>query len=227
MVFVTGDAHGQFDHIISFCKNHMESDDTLIMLGDVGLNYYLDKKDRKNKELLQGLHKTILAVNGNHEKKPENIKSYIGIKNDMGQFLYEPNYPNLLFMIDSEEYCIDEKTYLVLGGAYSVDKYYRLQRGLAWFDDEQMNPYLKQRIRMNSFGKSYDYIIAHTCPKKYIPTEVFLPNIDQSTVDSSMEEFLDECEENIEYGKWYCGHYHTNKTIDKIRFLYKDIIEVK
>ena len=226
MVFVTGDAHAQFDHIVNFCKKHMTSDDILIMLGDVGLNYYLGKKDKKNKELLQGLNRNILMIHGNHECRPENIETYTGIENDMGRFLYEPNYPNLLFCIDGEEYLIEGKIYLALGGAYSVDKYYRLSRGYNWWADEQMDENTKQRIRVNSFGKNYDYIIAHTCPYKYVPTEMFLANVDQSTVDNSMEEFLNECEKNIGYKQYYCGHYHTNKSIDKIRFLYNDIIEV-
>ena len=40
-----------------------------------------------------------------------------------------------------------------------------------------------------------------------------------------MECFLDEVEENIDYDKWYCGHYHTEKQIDKLEFMYRDIKE--
>ena len=45
---------------------------------------------------------------------------------------------------------------------------------------------------------------------------MFLPFVDQSKVDNSMELFLDKIEESISYDKWYCGHYHTEKEIDKI-----------
>ena len=62
-------------------------------------------------------------------------------------------------------------------------------------------------------------------PYKYIPREVFLPGINQSTVDNSTEHFLDKVEKRLNYKKWYCGHYHTNKKIDKLEFLFEDIKE--
>ena len=38
-----------------------------------------------------------------------------------------------------------------------------------------------------------------------------------------MEEYLDIVEENINYDKWYCGHFHIEKQIDKIEFMHCDI----
>ena len=32
-------------------------------------------------------------------------------------------------------------------------------------------------------------------------------------------------EESIDYDEWYCGHYHIEKDIDKIKFMHKSIIE--
>jgi len=54
------------------------------------------------------------------------------------------------------------------------------------------------------------------------PVEVFLPGVDQSMVDKSTEKWLDCIEERLEYRKWYCGHYHTEKKIDRLRIMYKD-----
>ena len=71
--------------------------------------------------------------------------------------------------------------------------------------------------------KHVDIILSHTCPLKYEPTEVFMKGIDQSMVDKTMEVFLDKVEENIDYDKWYCGHYHTEKQIDKIEFIFESI----
>ena len=44
-----------------------------------------------------------------------------------------------------------------------------------------------------------------------------MTGLDQTKVDKSMEHFLDKIEDTIDYDKWYCGHYHTEKKIDKIR----------
>lgn len=59
-------------------------------------------------------------------------------------------------------------------------------------------------------------------PLKYEPVEVFLPGIDQSTVDKSTEEWLDTIESKLHYERWYCGHYHTEKQVDKLRFMFED-----
>ena len=40
-----------------------------------------------------------------------------------------------------------------------------------------------------------------------------------------MEEYLDVICEKLQYKMWYCGHYHTDKRVDNVRFLYHDIIE--
>lgn len=72
-----------------------------------------------------------------------------------------------------------------------------------------------------------DIILSHTYPYKYLPREMFLAEIDQSTVDYTTEYFFDEIEDKTDYKLWYCGHYHTDKTIDKIIFIFHDIREFK
>ena len=40
-IYLTGDTHGQFERIISFCeRQQVQPESTFIILGDVGLNYY-------------------------------------------------------------------------------------------------------------------------------------------------------------------------------------------
>ena len=68
-----------------------------------------------------------------------------------------------------------------------------------------------------------DVILSHTCPYKYEPIEMFLPGIDQSTVDTSTERWLDWIEEKTDYKAWYCGHWHINKRVDKMHFLFHGI----
>lgn len=49
-----------------------------------------------------------------------------------------------------------------------------------------------------------------------------MPFIDQSTVDTSTEQWLDEIERRLHYDRWYAGHFHTVKTVDKLRIMYQD-----
>ena len=59
---------------------------------------------------------------------------------------------------------------------------------------------------MNNINNKIDIILSHTCPYKYLPREMFLAEIDQSTVDYTTEYFLDEIEDKTDYKLWYCGH---------------------
>ena len=67
-----------------------------------------------------------------------------------------------------------------------------------------------------------DIVLSHTGPLKYEPTEVFLPMIDQSTVDKSTEVWLEQIEAKLDYERWYFAHYHTEKEVDKIRIMHND-----
>lgn len=53
-----------------------------------------------------------------------------------GTVLYEEEYPDILFAVDGEVYQIGDKKAMVIGGAYSVDKEYRISMCLPWFADE-------------------------------------------------------------------------------------------
>lgn len=217
MIFITGDTHRDFSRFYSFKS---KEDDMLIVLGDVGINYYLTEEDKSYKEYLKKLNLKLFCVRGNHEERPENISNYKEVEMFGGKVFIEEEYSNLIFAKDGEIYNIDGKKILVIGGAYSVDKQYRLLHGYKWFKDEQLTKKEMDTILDKVKGKHFDIVLTHTCPYKYEPREVFMQGLDQSKVDKSMEIFLDEIEENISYDKWYCGHYHTEKQIDKLEFMF-------
>ena len=215
MIYITGDTHREFYRLHNIEKNNM-----LIILGDAGINYYLDERDKILKEQLNSYNIKLFCVQGNHEERPENISTYKEIDMFGGKVFIEEEYPNLIFAKNGELYDIDNKKVLVIGGAYSVDKNYRIIYGYPWFKDEQLSKEEMNNILNKYKGQNIDIVLSHTCPLKYEPTEVFMKCIDQSDVDKSMEKFLDKVEESIDYDKWYCGHYHTEKKIDKLEFMF-------
>lgn len=217
MIYITGDTHRDFSRIYKLKK---DSDNMLIVLGDVGINYCLNEEDKNCKEYLKKLKIKLFCVRGNHEERPENISTYKEVEMFGGKVFIEEEYPNLIFAKDGEIYNIDGKKILVIGGAYSVDKQYRLLHGYKWFKDEQLTKKEMDTILDKTKGKHFDIVLTHTCPYKYDPREVFMQGLDQSKVDKSMENFLDKIEENINYDKWYCGHYHTEKQVDKLEFMF-------
>lgn len=217
MILITGDTHRDFSR---FYKLKKDSNNMLIVLGDVGINYYLNEEDKNYKEYLKKLKLKLFCVRGNHEERPENISTYKEVEMFGGKVFIEDEYPNLIFAKDGETYNIDGKKILVIGGAYSVDKQYRLLHGYKWFKEEQLTKEEMDTILAKVKGKHFDIVLTHTCPYKYEPREVFMQGLDQSKVDKSMEHFLDEIEEKISYDKWYCGHYHTEKQVDKLEFMF-------
>ena len=222
MIYYTGDTHGGKTKIINFYhRMGLTAEDTIVILGDAGMNYYGDVRDEFLKNCLDRLGITIFSIHGNHEMRPASLPTYITKQWRGGTVWYEESYPNLLFAKDGEMYDLDGQKSIVIGGAYSVDKFYRLERGYNWFADEQPSDEIKADVEaaLDRLGWKVDQVLSHTCPTKYTPTEAFLPGLDQSSVDRSTEDWLDTIEERLTYKRWFCGHWHIDKHIDRLRFL--------
>lgn len=217
MIYITGDTHRDFSRLYNLKETE---EDMLIILGDAGINYCLNDEDKRYKDYLKRFKINLFCIRGNHEERPENINTYKEVEMFGGKVFIEENYPNLIFAKDGEIYNIEGKSVLVIGGAYSVDKEFRLLYGHRWFKDEQLTKEEMNDIIDKYCGMHIDIILTHTCPYKYEPREVFMQGLDQSKVNKTMEHFLDVIEEKVDYDKWYCGHYHTEKQIDKIEFMF-------
>ena len=208
MIYITGDKHADFKDVFYFCyANKTTIKDTLIVLGDAAINYYTNEKDYMLKNSLLQYPITFFCIHGNHEERPENIKSYKTKEFHNGIVYYEEDYPNILFAKDGEVYDFNNHKVLVIGGAYSVDKHFRLAMGYNWYESEQPNEKTKIKVKntLKKLNNKVDIILSHICPYKYLPREMFLAGIDQSTVDYSTEYFLDQIEESTNYILWYCN----------------------
>ncbi len=226
MFYITGDTHGDFYRIKDFCnKNNTTRDDVMIILGDAGINYYGGKSDRKKKHELNGLPIKLFCIHGNHERRPETVEGYQIQEWQGGKVYIEPEYPNLIFAKDGEIYDIAGLKTIVIGGAYSVDKYYRLSRGYSWFEDEQpsdeIKAYVEQQLAKNDW--KIDVVLSHTVPFEYMPIDMFIKGLDQSTVDNSTEDWLSDIESKLKYKWWYAGHFHTDRENKKIQLMFEKI----
>lgn len=225
MVYYTGDIHGNILPIQLFIRRHnLTTDDTIVILGDVGLNFNESALiERRKKYKLNYMGVNILCVHGNHEVRPETIPTYKEELWNHGVVYVEEKYPFIKFAKDGEIYDLDGEKSIVIGGAYSVDKFYRLERGLPWFSDEQPSDETKERVTQILMGCHWkiDQVLSHTCPLKYEPVEAFLPGLSQDSIDKSTETWLDKLEDLLDYKRWLCGHWHIDKKIDKMVFMYK------
>lgn len=228
MIYITADTHGKFRRILDFLGNGpITPQDVLIILGDAGFNYdAVEGSGLRRKAPVNYYGIPVLCLQGNHELRPEHIDSYREIPWNGGVVYQEPRYPNLLFAKDGEVYEIEGRKVLVCGGAYTVFKEYRIARGLPWYPDEQPSPKIKSRVeeQLETLDWQIDLMLTHTCPSKAVPKEKYIPGVDQSTVDTGTEDWLNDIEDRLQYHAWYCGHWHIDKQVDKIRFVYQDIL---
>jgi 3-oxoacid CoA-transferase subunit A len=230
MFYITGDTHGNFYRVTSFIHRHnLTAHDTIIILGDAGFNFYglQDMRDVRNKDIVNAQNVPIFCVHGNHEMRPATLSTYKQKVWNGGIVWYEPEYPNLLFAKDGEVYYFDGKSVMVAGGAWSVDWKFRIKHNPEhphWWPDEQPSDEIKKDVAkaIKRMHNHIDIILTHTCPLRYLPLEALLDCVDQEEADQSTEVWLDEVERSVEYERWYCGHYHINKHIDKVHFLFKE-----
>jgi len=225
MFYITGDAHGQFERIATFCRKFdTKRDDVLIILGDAGINFSGGIRDVVKKEFLEALPITLFCIHGNHEQRPETIGTYQEMIWNGGTVYFEENFPHLLFAKDGEIFDLAGKQTIVIGGAYSIDKMIRLIYGWGWWPDEQPSEETKARVeqQLDAHGWKIDVVLSHTTPLKYEPVEMFLPGVDQSQVDKSTELWLDTIQNRLDYKKWYCGHYHTAKKVDNLEIMFEN-----
>lgn len=228
MIYLTGDIHGDPQRIVDFSQREQLTDkDVIILLGDVGANYFGGDRDKLVKRALDECGPKMLCVHGNHEMRPWNVPGYELEEWHGGKVWVQKDFPNLLFAKDGEIFDLDGLKCIAIGGAYSVDKPMRLARGYGWWEDEQPSDEIKKYVECQLRENDIDVILSHTCPLKYVPVEMFLPGINPRKVDDRTEQWLDVIEDSFDYKAWYCGHWHTDKQLERIFFLYRTFLKMR
>lgn len=230
-VFLRGDCHGDFTWLKTWCdKEETTINDILIILGDAGINFWLNNTDKKKKRKLAKMPITLFCIQGNHEKRPEEgMLNYHKVykKEIHGYVWIENEYPNLWFAINGE-YKIKDKTFLVADGAYSVDMNYRKSRGIPWFEDEQMSDEdMFMLFKLCEKRKYFDFLLTHAAPLNYEPTYLFLPFLEQTMIDKHTEWIIQEIYHKARFGHHFFGHYHDDNwdyyDIPRMSILYNEI----
>ena len=129
---------------------------------------------------------------------------------------------SVFHLISGEIFEIDGKKFFVMGGASSHDREWRIE-GVSWWPEEIPSrdtlEYGLENLKRD--GNRVDYIISHCAPSK-IQRE-----ISPYYKEDILTDYLDYIYENIEFDKWFCGHYHTDEWInEKFRILYHEIISI-
>ena len=222
-IYICGDLHGNQNSIRNFYNNYIKNtpkeqeENWMICLGDFGALYYFDYRDRNFKQNLSHYPFKYFVIRGNHEERASNrAKMEPDLWEEVECFgstcLRQPAFPNIYYAKDEGGiYTIDGLKTLVIPGGYSVDKWYRLRMGWSWFPDEQLVPEEMKNLEKLSMGQEFDFILSHTCPLSFQPTDMFLNFIDQSTVDNTMEVWMEAVRKEVRWNYWLFGHYHADR----------------
>ena len=226
-VYFIGDLHQDLRPVRDFytyMNSHydrtkiLDETDTLVVLGDFGANFFFDKRDEDFKKNLGRYKVQYFIIRGNHEERPSILanqspadwekQTYFG-----NEVWVEKKFPYIKYAMDFPTiYSIDHCSTLVIPGAYSVDKYYRLQNNKGWFPHEQLSEEeMDFGRKITNVVDNYFLVLSHTCPIGLEPTDLFLSVIDQNMVDKTMERYLGEIEMKIKYQLWLWGHYHKTR----------------
>lgn len=132
-------------------------------------------------------------------------------ENVKGEVYYQEEWPTIRYFKDWGLYLINNFEVAVIGGAYSVDKWYRLAYGAQWFENEQLDDEEMINCTAELTNAEVDFVLTHTCPICWEPTDLFLSGIDQNNVDKSMELFLEEVLRVFNWKVLCFGHYHSDR----------------
>ena len=77
MIYYTGDIHGSAKGIVAFAQHYeLTESDIIVILGDVGANYYGNRRDWYCKDDLARMKPTVFCIHGNHERRPATLPGY-------------------------------------------------------------------------------------------------------------------------------------------------------
>ena len=222
MIYIIGDRHGEED---GFSDEKLPGqsawgiDDTVIVTGDFGYVMRGERKNlpEKNKlDDLSGKPYSILFCDGNHE-------SFDCLEEYPEEILYGAPVrrirSNIFWLQRGYIYTIEGKSFFVMGGAYSIDKAFRMRYQAIcgekiWFAQELPNSmeYNRAIDNLKSHDYKVDYIITHTAPRPMIPRIIGGYPDDH---DRELTGFLDWVYHSVTFSHWFLGHFHVDMQINE------------
>lgn len=213
MIYITGDTHGEIDIGKLASKNFpqgnsLTKDDYVIICGDFGFiwNSKEDNTERYWMKWFQNKPWTTLFIDGNHERFTR-LNNY-PVSEWHGGKVHKIN-DSVIHLMRGQVFNIANKSIFTFGGAESYDKEYRLD-GISWWKEEIPN-YKEVQEALNNLEKvnnKVDIILTHTCPHTF--SYQMIHEISKDPVENMLDEFYN----NVEYKKWFFGHWHIDKEFD-------------
>jgi len=206
-----GDIHGHFSKLSFLIRQFDIKNSYIIQVGDFGVGFHKDNYYKtelsKVDEVLKKRKIELFVIRGNHDN-PEWFK--------------ESNHPfgldNILLLKDYSELTLNNKHFLFVGGAVSVDRFQRTPYKDFWYDEEFV---LKLEHEFPYRDRVFDVVVTHTRPAVCGAFKGF-NNINYYILqDADLKEDLitesnamDKLWEFTKPKNWFYGHFHESHTID-------------
>lgn len=240
MIYVTGDTHGDLGYFLSLeerkalaprnrnqeffdpasaCRDPgWSGDDKVIIAGDFGFVFMGEAENAIEREKLDILSRKpyeILFVDGNHEGFPSLVKypqeqRYGGPVRKLRE--------NIYWLQRGYVYTIEGNTFFTMGGAYSIDKAWRLNYedfygDKIWFEEElpTEEEYQRATQALQNVGMKVDFIVTHTVPSRYFLRLLRKePSVEDG--DFQLMDFLEwDVYRKVRFEKWFFGHFHQDQ----------------
>ena len=237
-IFLTGDTHGEFGRLgyVGFpVSRELTKDDYLIILGDFGAIWDIQQSGKEQRVLnrLNEMPYTVLFIDGNHENH-DRLQSDEFPEVDMFDSKVKKISDSVFYLQRGHVYKINNETFFVMGGAYSVDKTSRRAHWSWWPQEEPSCADIQRGLdSLLAYDNKVDYILSHTASNEVI--QEFLDEnggiAGRKLIKDSASDFLTEVESVVDYKCNFFGHMHPNLTPwfskdEKHVCLFKQIIEL-
>ena len=250
MIYITGDCHADFTRFNTENfpeQKEMTKEDYVIICGDFGGIWDKDASGGWETKMLDELESkpfTTLFVDGNHENF-DRLYSYPVEKWNDGKV--HKIRPSVIHLMRGQVFTIAGKKIFTFGGAKSHDisggileyddpdffnkrmaleenfKSYRVNH-YSWWEQElpSEGEMLEGITNLKAHGNEVDFIVSHCCAAST-----------QALIGGGMykrdylNEYLEKIRQNVQFKKWFFGHYHDNKNVNaQETLLYEQIIRI-
>lgn len=204
-----------------FSPQGLTKEDYVIVLGDFGLLWsgYQDSEEKYLTKWYNEKPWTTIFLGGNHENydRLEALEEVPMFGDVVGKVS-----DSIFFLKTGHIYTIQKRTFLVIGGAQSVDRGRRTP-GISWWPQELISFEQQEEIFSVIEKRSdFDFVLTHTCP-----TEIFEKMRERYKSSDPTMKILQEVLERITFKEWFFGHFHFDGRIDdKFSCLFNTVIEI-
>ena len=219
MIYITGDTHGDIDYkkLLVLKEKVVSYDDYLIICGDAGIVWSYDTL-QYHLNLYRDIGCTIIYIDGNHENFE--MLNQFPLVEYLGALMHQID-EHIFHVLRGEIMTIDNKTFLCIGGAVSLDKMYRTPY-VSWWPEEEITYHDIDNALSNleKVNNKVDYVITHCCDTRTTLEEFHF----RRDVCTDQLNFVDVV---VDYKHWFFGHYHFDRKIGpKKTCLYHAIVEL-